>query len=182
VSKMAEDNGKTYSFNVCSQCKTICCQDAKPPLTENRKKTIKKYLTEQKINLKALFAKEAYSYPAVDKAIYCRLFSKKTGKCMVHPVKPETCVSGPITFDINFKTKKIEYFLKMTEICAYAGVLFNDKPAFEAHLEAAKPELMRLICELGADELRAIVKIDEPKTFKVAEEALPQSVIIKLGL
>ncbi len=179
---MAEDNGKTYSFNVCSQCKSICCQDAKPPLTEKRKKIILKYLEEQKISLNEPFAKEEYSYPAVDSQVYCQLFSKKTGKCMVHPVKPETCVSGPITFDINFKTKKLEYFLKMSEICAYAGVLFKDKPAFKAHLEAAKPELMRLINELSAEELRAIVKIDEPKTFKVAEDPLPPAVIKKLGL
>jgi uncharacterized protein len=177
-----KNNGETYSFDVCSQCESICCKDAKPPLTEKRKEIIKKYLDEQKINIKEPFAKKDYSYPDVDKQTYCKLFSKKTGKCMVHPVKPETCVSGPITFDINFKTKKLEYFLKMEEICAYAGVLFRDQNSFEKHLKAVKAQLMGLVSELSADELRAIVQIDEPKTFKIAEDPLPPEVIKKLGL
>ena len=65
----------------------------------------------------------------------------KTGKCSVHPVKPETCVSGPITFDINFRTKKVEWFLKKSEICAFAGILYKDKAAFKDHFEVAKKEL-----------------------------------------
>lgn len=100
-----DSNGSTYSFDVCSQCKSICCQDAKPPLTENRKKIIKKYLKEQKIKIAKPFAKENYSFPSVDDLVYCGLFNKKTGKCSVHPVKPETCVSGPITFDITQNQK-----------------------------------------------------------------------------
>ena len=172
----------TYSFDVCSQCKSICCQDAKPPLTEKRKKIIKKYLKEQKIKIKKPFAKENYSYPTVDELVYCGLFNKKTGKCSVHPVKPETCVSGPITFDINFRTNKIEWFLKKSELCAFAGVLFSDKAAFKVHLEEAKKELTQLICQLDADELRAIVKIDEPQTFKVGEDNLPIEVVKKLDL
>ncbi len=180
---MATDNkGTTYSFDVCSQCKSICCQDAKPPLTENRKKIIKKYLEEQRLNIQKPFSKENYSFPSVDELIYCGLFNKKTGKCSVHPVKPETCVSGPITFDINFSTKKIEWFLKKSELCAYAGVLFKDKTAFKNHLEVAKKELTELICQLEPDELRAIVQIDEPQTFKVGEDDLPPQVVKKLGL
>ena len=57
---MPEDNnGATYSFDVCSQCKIGCCQDAKPPLSEKRKKIIKEYLEKQKINIEKPFAKEA---------------------------------------------------------------------------------------------------------------------------
>jgi uncharacterized protein len=176
------NKGTTYSFDVCSQCKSICCQDAKPPLTQNRKKIIKKYLEEQKIKIENPFAKENYSYPSVDEHVYCGLFDKKTGKCSVHQVKPETCVSGPITFDINFSTKKVEWFLKKSELCAFAGILFSDKTALKNHLEVAKKELTRLICELEAAELRAIVKIDEPQTFKVDEDDLPPQVVKKLGL
>lgn len=177
-----ESNGTTYSFDVCSQCKSICCQDAKPPLTENRKKIIKKYLKEQKINIEKPFAKENYSYPAVDELVFCRLFNKKTGKCSVHAFKPETCVAGPVTFDINFSTKKVEWFLKKSELCAFAGVLYSDKAAFKQHLEATKKELTELIHQLDADELRAIVKIEEPQTFKVGEDDLPLEVTKKLGL
>jgi Fe-S-cluster containining protein len=180
---MPEDNnGTTYSFDVCGQCRSICCQDAKPPLSENRKQIILKYLKKQKTKVAQPFTKNDYSYPSVDKEIYCRLFSKKTGKCMVHPVKPETCVSGPITFDINFKTKKVEWFLKKSELCTYAGVLYKDKAAFKDHFEVAKKQITELIKQLSADELRAIVKIDEPQTFKVGEDDLTSEMIKKLDL
>ena len=180
---MPEDsNGTTYSFDVCGRCKIFCCQDAKPPLTENRKKIIKQYLEKQKINVEKPFAKASYSYPAVDEQLYCRLFDKKTGKCCVHVVKPETCVAGPITFDINFSTGKVEWFLKKSEICPYAGALYDNKGAFEKHFDVAKKQLTSLIGQLDADELRAIVKIEEPYTFKVGEDDLPIAVANKLGL
>lgn len=181
--EMPNDNkGTTYSFDVCGKCKTICCQDAKPPLSSKRKKIIQEHLKEQKINLKEPFTKEDYSYPSVDEQAYCRLFNKKTGKCQVHAVKPETCVAGPVTFDINFSTKKVEWFLKKSEICAYAGVLYNDKATFKDHFEVAKKKITQLIKELDADELRAIVKIDEPQTFKVGEDDLPIEAVKILGL
>jgi len=177
-----DNNGATYSFDVCSQCKIICCQDAKPPLSEKRKKIIKAYLKKQRITIDEPFAKEHYSYPAVNKLVYCRLFSKETGKCLVHPVKPETCRAGPVTFDINFSTKKVEWFLKKPEICAFAGVLYRNKAAFREHFEVAKKELTHLICELTTEELQIILKIQEPHTFKIGEDDLPLEVASKLGL
>lgn len=180
---MPEDNkGTTYSYDVCSECRIICCQDAKPPLSESRKKILKEYMDKQKIKVEKPFTKEKYSYPSVDETLLCIFNSKVTKRCMVHPVKPETCRAGPITFDINFKTKKIEYFLKKSEICAYACDLFKNKAAFETHFEVAKKEIMQLVKELSADELHELTKIDEPQTFKVGEEDLPASVVKKLGL
>ncbi len=180
---MPEDNnGATYSFDVCSQCKIICCQDAKPPLSEKRKKIIKEYIEKQKINIEKPFAKEHYSYPTVDELVFCRLFDKDTGKCSVHPVKPETCRAGPVTFDINFSTKKVEWFLKKPEICAFAGVLYSNKAAFKDHFEIAKKELTHLIRELDPEELRVILKIEEQHTFKIGEDDLPSEVVRKLGL
>ena len=76
----------------------------------------------------------------------------------------------------------MSYFLKKSEICAYAGELYKDKSAFKDHYEVAKKEIMRLIKELGADELRELNKIDEPQTFKIGEEDLPFEVVKKLGL
>jgi Fe-S-cluster containining protein len=151
-------------------------------VSESRKKIIKSYLEEQKINVEKPFTTEAYSYPSIDKELLCKFNNKKTKKCMVHPVKPETCRAGPITFDINFSTKKVQWFLKKSEICAYAGMLYNDKAAFTDHFEVAKKEIMRLIKELSADELRELMKIDEPQTFKVGEDDLPIEVVRKLGL
>jgi len=180
---MSEDNkGTTYSYDVCSECRIICCQDAKPPLSESRKKILKEYMDKQKIKVEKSFTKEKYSYPSVDETLLCVFNSKVTQRCMVHPVKPETCRAGPITFDINFKTKKIEYFLKKSEICAYAGELFKNKAAFKDHYEVAKKEIMYLVKELSADELCELTKIDEPQTFKVGEEELPASVVKKLCL
>lgn len=180
---MPEDNkGTTYSFDVCSECKIICCQDAKPPVSESRKKIIKAYLKKQKINVDKPFTKESYSYPSVDETLLCIFNSKENKKCMVHSVKPETCRAGPITFDINFKTKKVEYFLKKSEICAYAGELYKNKAAFKDHFEVAKKEITRLIQELDADELRVLMKIEEPQTFKVGEDDLPVKVVKKLVL
>lgn len=182
VQALPEDNGKTYSFDVCSQCKIICCQDAKPPLTESRKKIIKAYLEKQKIAIKKPFNKEQYSYPSVDDKVFCAFLDKQTQRCVVHPVKPETCVSGPITFDINFQTKKVEWFIKKRELCAFAGVLYDNKAALKDHFEVAKKELTRLICELNPEELKVIVKIPEPLTFKIGEDDLPAEVVKKLGL
>jgi len=176
------DNGITYSFDVCSQCKTVCCQGAKPPLTEERKKIIKEYLEKQKINIQKPFAEKEYSYPAVDELVFCGFFCKDTGKCLVHPVKPETCRAGPVTFGINFSTKKVEWFLKKSEICVFAGKLYSNKAALKDHFEIAKRELTQLIRELGPEELCVIVKIDEPQTFKIDEDDLPLEVVRKLCL
>lgn len=176
-----ELNGKTCSFDVCSQCKIICCQDAKPPLTLKRKKIIKEYLKKQKIEIKQPFSREKYSYP-VDKQILCVFFDKTTMKCVIHPVKPETCRSGPVTFDVNFATRKIEFFLKKSEICALAKILYENPTAFKAHFEVAKGEITQLVRELDTEDLKEVLKIEEPQTFKFCEVDLPKEVAEKLGL
>jgi hypothetical protein len=101
---------------------------------------------------------------------------------MVHPVKPETCVAGPITFDINFRTGMVEFYLKKRNICEYAGILFEDKPALKQHFLVAREKIIELIKQLSADELRAICKIEEPDTFKYCQEPLPPEVAQKLDL
>ena len=179
---LERETGATYSFDVCSRCGQSCCQDAKPPLTEKRKKAISEYLKKQKIDIQKPFVTAGYSYPAVDSHLFCTFFNKKTGRCAVHPVKPETCRAGPITFDVNFSSKKVEWFLKKSEICAFAEALWRDKAVFERHFEIAREQLTQLIRELAPEELRVIIKIDEPQTFKIGEADLPLEVIKKLGL
>lgn len=173
-------NGVTYSFDVCCQCGSSCCQDAKPPLSEKRKKIIIRYLKEQKINMPNPFTKEGYSFPAVDERVFCGFFDKKTGKCIVHSVKPETCRAGPVTFDINFSTGKVEWFLKKQVICNFAGVLYTNKETFKKHFDVAREQLTQLIRELDPEELKIIVKIPEPETFKIGEDPLPAEVLKKL--
>jgi Fe-S-cluster containining protein len=180
---MPEDrNGKTYSFDVCSKCKLICCQDANPPLTLNRKKILRDSMKKQNISLETLFTDEKYSHPATDKNGFCIFYEKETRKCRAHQVKPETCRAGPVTFDINLKTRMVEFYLKKSEICLFARVLFENKELFKLHLDTAKAEIMQLIRELDEDALKAILLIPEPQTFKVAEDKLPEEILQKLGI
>jgi len=175
-----ETEKKTCDFQVCCTCKSTCCRDAKPPLSKRRQKIILEYLEKQGIHIEKPFSYDQYSYPAVDKLGFCAFLDKKTGKCRVHLVKPETCRAGPVTFDINRRTGKVEWYLKKSEICEYAGALYRNKPSFNEHFEAAKAELMRLICELDTEALQAILAIEEPQTFKVGEDALPKETAGKL--
>lgn len=172
--------GKTYSFDVCSQCKTICCQDANPPLTHKRQKIISVYLHEQKRSAENVFVHADYSHPTSDAQGYCVFFNKTTGKCSVHQVKPETCKAGPITFDIDLRNRKLEFYLKTKEICEFAQIVYENSAQLKEHLEAAKTEILRLVNELDADALKAILKIEEPHTFKICEEDLPLEVWEKL--
>ncbi|MCW4046220.1 MAG: YkgJ family cysteine cluster protein [Candidatus Bathyarchaeota archaeon] len=180
---MSEDSAeKTCAFQICCTCKGTCCRDAKPPLTESRQKIITEYLEKQKIHVETLFSHARYSYPAVDKLGFCVFYDKNASKCIVHPVKPETCRAGPVTFDINRRTGKVEWYLKKSEICAFAGTLYSNSASFKQHFEVAKAELLRLICELGAEALQAILEIEEPQTFKVGEDLLPKEAVDKLAL
>jgi Fe-S-cluster containining protein len=173
---------KTCSFDVCCQCTSGCCQDAKPPLTHERKKIIEDYLQKQKIQIAHPFVNAAYSFPAVDAMGFCIFYCKNTKQCLVHPVKPETCRAGPITFDINRCTQKVEWYLKTADICALAQALHGNDTAFRAHFKVAKDELLRLICQLDSEALQATLKIEEPQTVKIGEDDLPKKVKAKLEL
>jgi Fe-S-cluster containining protein len=140
------------------------------------------YLERQKIRVENPFSHEKYSFPTVDKIGFCAFYCKKTGKCLVHSVKPETCRAGPVTFDVNRRSRKVEWYLKKTEICALAKRLCENRDLFKEHLEVARVEMLRLIRELDAEALRAILLIEEPQTFKIGEDDLPKEAMAKLGL
>jgi Fe-S-cluster containining protein len=173
---------KTCSFDVCCRCERGCCQDVKPPLTLKRKKIIEDYLRKQRIRVENPFTNEAYSFPAVDAMGFCVFYDKDTRKCLVHPVKPETCRAGPVTFDINCRTRKVEWHLKTAEVCELAKILCGNDDLFRAHFKVAKEEIMRLICQIDSEALQAILKIEEPQTAKIGEDDLPAEVMEKLGL
>jgi Fe-S-cluster containining protein len=118
------------------------------------------------------FAKEnGYTHPRETVEGFCMFYDKNTRLCRIHSIKPETCVAGPITFDINPKTKKLEYYLKMEKICALAGRIYGLKDeTLDKHLESAKKEIRKLLADIEPEALRAILKIEEPETFKVYEE------------
>lgn len=167
-------------FNVCGECKIHCCRDAKPPITDNRRKIIEDYLKRNGVLIENPFAKTAYTFPSEDTGGYCVFYDKNTKKCRIHPVKPETCVAGPVTFDINVQTRKIEWYLKMEKICPLAGILYKNGEMFKKHLESAKREIIRLVNGLSSEALRAILKIEEPETLKIDEDSIESAIIDKL--
>jgi uncharacterized protein len=177
-----ERNGKTYSYDVCSVCKVTCCQDANPPLSAKRKQIIREYMDLQKISITGVFVDGEYSHPSSDSTGICVFYNKDTKRCLIHTVKPETCMAGPITFDINLKTGKVEFYLKKSCICTFAAVLYQNKVSLKLHLEAAKAEITRLIVEIAPEDLKAILTIPEPETFKVDENELPQEIVQKLRM
>lgn len=167
---------------MCERCKTAysCCNDTTPPITRNRKKVIEAYLRKRNIHVTEPFARTEYIFPRLNADMYCVFHDPKTRRCIVHPVKPETCVAGPLTFDINVKTGKIEWYVKFDKICQLAGAVYGDKKLLEKHMTSARQEILRLLRELVSRDLRAILKKSEPETFKIAEEAIDKSVLDKL--
>jgi len=170
-------------FDVCSRCKTSwsCCHETTPPITDRRRTTVEAYLKTRKIHLEDPFAKTDYVFPRLDKDGYCVFHDKKTRKCLIHPVKPETCVAGPITFDMNQKSGKIEWFIKMESICPLAARVYENKAVLQRHFESAKKEISRLVGELDSKTLGAILKKEEPETFKIGEDKLRKNVLNRLG-
>jgi Fe-S-cluster containining protein len=170
-------------FDTCSQCKTSwsCCHETTPPVTDTRRKIIDAFLAENNIRIKNPFVKTDYVFPRLDKDGYCVFHDKKTRKCLVHAVKPETCVAGPITFDINVRTGKIEWFIKMKKICALAGLVRQDSIMLQIHLGSAKKEISRLVKELDSGALSAILKKDEPETLKIDENTIGENVTSKIA-
>ena len=127
-----------------------------------------------------LFETTTYTFPRETRDGFCVFFDRDTRKCRVYAVKPETCVAGPITFDINLHTGNLELYLKLESICPLAGQLRKDPQGLAAHANAAKRELLRLVRALDADALAAILQIDEPETSKIGEVALSPDILDKL--
>jgi len=165
--------------DACCEC-GICCKNARPPITPKRREIIEEYLRRHTIPIEKPFECTTYTFPREDDEDYCIFYDKETRKCKVHSVKPETCVAGPITFDISTKTQKIEWHLKMEKICPLAGRLYKDEETFQKHLKSAKKEIMRLVRELDSEALKAILRIEEPDTFKVDEDNIGKEVLNKI--
>lgn len=180
--KMGEQIRQVNFFNVCENCPTSCCIGARPPVTSKRKMTIENYLKATGLAIENAFEeKNVYTFPKETEGNKCIFLDKNTKKCSIHPVKPETCVAGPITFDINLKTGEIEWFLKAEKICPLAGVLYKNKWELQSYLESARRELLKLVNDLDAEALQAILKIEEPDTFKIGEDDLNPEVLAKLN-
>jgi len=170
VPRKSEAERQSNFFEVCSMCKTNydCCHGTRPPITRERRRIIEEYLKRRKITIVNAFAEEDYVFPRENEEGYCVFHDMKTRKCMIHVVKPETCVAGPITFDSDRKTGKAELFIKKETICPLAGTVYRDRTMLQKHLKSAQKEIARLVENLDPKELGSILKKDEPETFKLS--------------
>jgi Fe-S-cluster containining protein len=182
VTARKESERQKDFFGTCINCRTAysCCNDTTPPITRERRGIIEAYLKEKRIAVVEPFERTEYTFPRLNMNMYCVFQDPKTRRCIVHPVKPETCVAGPITFDINVKTGKIEWYLKTETPCQLAGLVFKDRKLLRKHLKSARKEILRLVKKLDSGDLRAILMKAEPETFKIAEEDIDKRVLDKL--
>jgi len=186
--KFSSRTGKTSSkarqanfLNYCERCATNCCVEARPPISSKRKMIIEDYLKAIDSEIENAFQeKNSYCSPIEAEGNRCCFSDSETGKCLVHKVKPETCVAGPVTFDIDSQRGRIEWYLKTAKICPLAGALFRNKSELQRHLESAKRELLTLVHDLNAEALQAILKIEEPDILKIGEDDVDAEVLMKL--
>jgi len=146
--------------DICSSCGGICCIDARPPLTKRRAEIlISAGLSPddiEDVGYRRIRARDDGS---------CVLF--ENGRCRLHHLKPETCSAGPFTFDVV--DGRLEIYLKRESICPLAGYLLRDSEAYEKQMKLAVEKILDLIRDMSRDELAAVLKIEEPETFKVME-------------
>jgi Fe-S-cluster containining protein len=145
-----------------------------------RTRIIEKHLLKERGIVINPFTRGEYSFPRETASEYCFFFDEENMKCGIHLLKPETCVAGPITFDIDVNRGVIEWYLKTEKICRLAGILSRDDEMLKKHLASAKKEIMNLVKDLSRDELLAILRIDEPDTFKIEEDRLDSAVLKRL--
>jgi Fe-S-cluster containining protein len=146
----------------CCSCQLQggCCFEARPPLTEKRIET----LTAGGVGPESIeFA--GYRRLKLKPDGFCVLF--ENGMCSVHSIKPETCVAGPFTFDMQGTILQI--FLKKERICPMVKVLKENRDAYDGLFQAAVEKIADLVRALPKDELAEILKIEEPETDLVAE-------------
>jgi hypothetical protein len=158
---MDEDLCQTLS-RACDDCHLAggCCFEARPPLSQKRIEI----LMENGISADAIeFV--GYKRLCLGPDGFCVLF--RDGKCSIHDIKPETCVAGPFTFDIE--GDMLQIFLKRENICPMVRFLRANRKAYDALFETSVEKIMDLIRSVPEEEMAQILQIDEPQTDLVAE-------------
>ena len=158
---MDEDLCQALS-RACDDCHLAggCCFEARPPLSQKRIDI----LMENGISPDAVeFA--GYKRLRLRQDGFCVLF--RDGKCSIHDVKPETCVAGPFTFDIN--GDMLQIFLKRENICPMVRFLRANRKAYDALFETSVEKIMDLVRAIPPEEMAEILRIEEPETDLVAE-------------
>jgi hypothetical protein len=158
---MDEDLCQTLS-RACDDCHLAggCCFEARPPLSQKRIDM----LMENGVSADAIeFV--GYKRLRLRQDGFCVLF--RDGKCSIHDIKPETCVAGPFTFDIE--DDMLQIFLKRESICPMVRFLRANRKAYDALFETSVEKIMDLIRSVPEEEMAQILQIDEPQTDLVAE-------------
>ena len=146
----------------CDDCHLAggCCFEARPPLSQKRIDM----LMENGVSADAIeFV--GYKRLCLRQDGFCVLF--RDGKCSIHDIKPETCVAGPFTFDIE--DDMLQIFLKRESICPMVRFLRANRKAYDALFETSVEKIMDLIRSVPEEEMAQILQIDEPETDLVAE-------------
>ncbi|HNY33738.1 YkgJ family cysteine cluster protein, partial [Methanothrix sp.] len=146
----------------CDDCHLAggCCFEARPPLSQKRIDI----LMENGVSADAIeFV--GYKRLRLRQDGFCVLF--RDGKCSIHDIKPETCVAGPFTFDIE--DDMLQIFLKRESICPMVRFLRANRKAYDALFETSVEKIMDLIRSVPEEEMAQILQIDEPQTDLVAE-------------
>lgn len=152
-------------WEICSKCGGKCCFEAKPPISNKRLQI----LLQNRIEAECIeFGK--YKHLKLKSDGYCVFFTNN--KCGIHEIKPETCVAGPITFDV--KGDKLEIYIKKETICPLVGFLKENREILSAHIRIAVENIVELIKNLDRGELEEILKIEEPETEKLFEISLKE--------
>ena len=158
---MDEDLCQTLS-RACDDCHLAggCCFEARPPLSQKRIDI----LMENGVSADAIeFV--GYKRLRLRQDGFCVLF--RDGKCSIHDIKPETCVAGPFTFDIE--GDMLQIFLKRESICPMVRFLRANRKAYDALFETSVEKIMDLIRSVPEEEMAQILQIDESETDLVAE-------------
>ena len=145
---------------ICMKCGGHCCNDAHPPISGHcYERLVSEGVPEE------AFERNGYRHLRTHADGTCYFWNG--GKCGIHKIKPETCRSGPFTFDV--KGDVIEIFLKFESICPIVRLLKEVPEAYNQQYTLAAESITRLVSHLTEEELAVICRIDEPETEKVAE-------------
>jgi len=154
------ENWLLRAETICMECGGHCCDEAHPPVSS----ACCERLTAAGVSPDVF---EFVGYKRLKTRENGECVLSKNGKCSIHAFKPETCRSGPFTFDMN--GDRIAIYLKHERICPIVGLLKEVPEAYQQQYELAVRSITHLVRNLSDDELSAICAIEEPDTDKVAE-------------
>jgi Fe-S-cluster containining protein len=171
-----QGSARVMSFSkLCAMCSTGCCTHVCPPITSERKRIIDRYLQDQEIETRDWLNSRSrrYAFPRETSDGSCIFFSALQRTCRIHPVKPETCRAGPITFDLDTRQERVIWYMKSSDDCLIAAELCCQPDVLSRYLSSAKKAVYQLICQLESSALQELLLIDEPTVVQIGEDPFP---------